>query len=373
MILQINDRFTNRRVSYFTNVSIDLKYDAFASTFQLAYYFDPANKEHVEFSCVSHYHICTLLDDSGKRILTGYILSIDMDDSSTVTLVRISGYSLPGVLEDCDIAPTVPAQFTRGLKNPLLPYALQFYNLTLKQLAENLVAPFGIKVVIHPSVATEMNTKYEETEAKENQNIKSFLSELASQKNIIITHNEFGNLVFQRPSARQKPVFAFTPETISNVKMRLSFNGQGVHSQITVMKQSSIEQDGIEEQETLYNPYVTTVFRPKVHKITQKSTGPKDSNEASVNLRAKELQNLGLNIELDRWILNDRLLMPGQIITVTNPRVYLFKPTNWFIQAITLNEDKDKNTATMKCCIPEAITGEEPKYIFAGINRHPMA
>lgn len=372
MILKINDRFTNRSISYFANVNVDRKYDSFASTFQLSYYFDPTNQEHIEFSCVSHYHICTLIDDSGKTILTGYIISIDFEDKSSPVLVRISGYSLPGVLEDCDIAPVVPEKFMRNTKEPLMPYALQFYNLTLAELARNLVAPFGIKIIIDSSVVDEMNTKYEETEAKESQSIKSFLSELASQKNIIITHNEFGNLVFQRPSSKQKPVFDFTEETISNVKMKLSFNGQGVHSQITVMKQHSIEEDGIAEQKTINNPYVTTVFRPKVYKLTQKSAGPDDSNEAAINLRAKELQALSLTIELDRWVLDDKMLKPGQIITVKNPNVYLFKKTNWFIQAITLSEDKDKSTALLKCCIPEAITGEEPKYIFAGINLHPI-
>src|SRR5690242_19517088 len=123
MILKVNDRFKTREVRFFTDVTIDQKYDSFASTFQLSYFLDPNNIEHKEFSCVSHYHICTLFHDNGELILTGYILSIKFKDKSTKQLVTISGYSLPGVLEDCDIAPTVPVKFQ---KPGAFPYSLQF-------------------------------------------------------------------------------------------------------------------------------------------------------------------------------------------------------------------------------------------------------
>lgn len=371
MILKISDRFKNRQVSYFTDVSIDLKYDSFAGTFQLSYLFDPEIVDIKEFSCVSHYHICTLIDE-GVTILTGFILSIDFEDSPMPTLARISGYSLPGVLEDCDIPPSIPEKFTRKLVNKPLPYSLQFYQLSLREIVENLIAPFGLKSVIRSSVAADMEVKYEETEAKETQSIKSFLTELASQKNIIITTNQFGNLVFQRPSAIQKPVFDFVRGAIGVRKWKLSFNGQPLHSQITVMKQSNIDESAQAEQFTIYNPLVTTVFRPKVHKITQKSRVDKDVEQSARNLRAKELRALSLTLELDRWSMNDHVFLPGDVITAINPKVYLYKKTNWFIESVLMNENPEMKTSIIKCCLPEAITGEDPKNPFAGINIHPI-
>lgn len=368
MILKVNDRFKNRQVAYFTDVNVDLKYDAFASTFQLSYLFDPNNTEQKEFSCVSHYHICTLFHDNGELILTGFILSIKFIDKSVKTLVAISGYSLPGVLEDCDIPPIIPAKFASGTPTP---YSLQYFGLSLKEIVESLIKPFGIKAVIENSVAADMAVPYEETEAKETQSIKSFLSELASQKNIIISHNERGNLVFKRPSSLQKPVFDFTPGIISGVKMELGFNGQSVHSQITVMKQSDVEEQGIASQETIFNPYVTTVFRPKVHKLTQKSDKGTDADSSARNIRAKELRSLSLMIETDRWVFNERVIRPGNLITVLNPNVYCYKKTTWFVDNIGLKSDERSQTSVLNCCIPEAITGEEPKNIFAGINIHP--
>lgn len=372
MILKISDRFKNRQISFFRDVQIDLKYDAFASAFQLSYYFDPDNIEHKEFSCVSHYHICQLFYDNGDLILTGYILSIEFDDKAVKSLVRISGYSLPGVLEDCDIAPTIPEKFSRT--QSLAPYSLQTYGLSLREIAQNLIQPFGIKLIVDSSVSTEMNEPYDETEAKETQSIKSYLSELASQKNIIITHNQYGNLVFTRPR-NTKPRFEINPdvrEAIGITRMRMAFNGQGVHSQITVVSQSDAYESNIGEQQTLFNPYCTTIFRPKVLKVTQRSGKVVDTERAARNARSQELMNLSLDIEMDRFTIDNKIVRVGDVISVQNPNTYLYNKSNWFVKSISYKKDPEQETSIIKCCLPEAISGDDPVYIFRGINLHPI-
>lgn len=375
MILHINDRLRNRRISYFDSVNVTLRYDSVASTFQLAYYFDPNNSEHKEFSCVSHFHECTLEDD-GEIVITGYILTINFKDDNTRSLVNITGYSRPGFLEDCSM--------------PLLELSsLQSDKLSLKQITSKILAPFKIGLVIHSRVASLMDEEFDQSDAKIQQNVRTYLSDLASQKDINLTHDEYGNLVFTR-AVHSKPIYNFE-RSLPVTGMELNFNGQGMHSRITVLGQADVDEEAQAAQSTpisydveqlfkktakppgfiappVSNPYVPFVFRPKI--ITQSSGKESDTLKAANNAIAQELRGLQLTVSLDRWKLNGKIVRPGRIVSILNPYIYIYKKTDFFIESVDLKENTAGQTATLHLCVPESFTSEAPNYIFKGINLH---
>lgn len=347
MILKINDRIRNRQVTNFNNVSLSLRYDALASTFGFSYYFNPENPEHKELMCIGHYHECTI-EYNNELLLTGQVLSENFNDSPQVQMVGLSGYSLPGVLEDSQIPTSI--------------YPLQIDGLNLLQIAQKLCNPFKIKVVVD-GVADKMNEVFATTEAKETQSIKSFLSDLAVQKDIVITCNEKGELVFTKAKTELKPIAIFDG-TIPVTNMQLSFNGQGMHSHITVMKQAD---EGNAGQETIRNPYViNSVFRPKV--ITQSSGDDVDTKKVAKAALASELKNLKLTITLDRWTLNNKVIKPNNLITVENERIYLYKRANWFIENVDFSGNEKQQVCTLTCVLPEVYNNNIPEYLFKGIN-----
>lgn len=357
MELYISDRFRNRAIKFFSGYKVTSRFDSIASTFELEYLFDPFNFEHKEFSCVGHVHECTLKDE-GELILTGYILSIAFVDASKSNMVKISGYSLTGVLEDCQVPPTL--------------YPLQVNGLSLKEISDRLLQPFGLTSVIHSSVAALMNQKFEDTEPKENQTIKGFLTELAVQKNIVITHNEFGQLVYTK-AQKTKPIFHFerTQATgkIPGVDFSLTFNGQQMHSDIWALAQADFDPEAQAAQSSaVKNPYIPIVFRPKV--VKQTSGNSDNTDLVADNSVASELKGMPLVIKLDRWRIVDRIVRKGEIISVTNPYVYLYKKTDWMIESVEFTGTPESKTAVLRCVIPEVYTGQPIKYIFAGINMH---
>lgn len=351
MILRINDRIRTRKVEFFNGFNVSLRYDSIASAFSFNFFFNPDNLEHKEMTCVGHYHIATV-EHNDELLLTGYVLSEKFVDSSVKTLSAFGGYSLPGALEDCEIPPSL--------------YPLQSDGLTLKEIAEKLIKPFGLKMVIDPSVTSRMNSVYEKTTAGAGQNIKAYLTELAAQKNIIISHNEKGNLLFTEAKTKQKPILNFDGG-IPFTKMELSFNGQAMHSEISVVKQAG-KDGGNAGQSTVKNPYVPYVFRPKV--VIQSSGDDIDTELAAKNIRAAELKNLKLIIATDRWEVDGKVIKPNNLISVINKEVYLYKKTDWFIEQVDLSGDNTKTTATLTCVLPEVYNGKEPNYIFKGINTH---
>lgn len=350
MILRINDRIRTRKVEFFNGFNVSLRYDSIASAFSFNFFFNPNNIEHKEMACVGHYHIATI-EHNNELLLTGYVLSEKFNDSPAKKLSGFGGYSLPGVLEDCEIPPSL--------------YPLQSDGLSLKEIAEKIIQPFGLKMIIDPAVSSKMNAVYEKTTAGASQNIKSYLTELAAQKNIIISHNEKGNLLFTEAKIK-KPILNFDGG-IPFTSMELSFNGQAMHSEITVIKQAG-KDGGNAGQSTVKNPFVPYVFRPKV--VTQSSGDDIDTELAAKNIRAAELKNLKLTIVTDRWEVEGKVIKPNNLISVTNPEVYLYKKTDWFIEQVDLAGDNTKTTATLTCVLPDVYNGQEPNYIFKGINLH---
>lgn len=358
MELIINDRFRNRKLSFFNSFKVVLKYDSIASTFSFSYYFNPDNPELKELSCIGHYHIATITDN-GETLITGQITSITFSDDPNNNVVSIGGYSLPGILEDSDILPAAnDIEFT--------PY--QFNNLSLREITEKVVFPFGLKIKIDPLVAARMEEVFEECNAKPGESIKAYLSKLTAQKNILLSHTSKGELFFTSAQKKQQAIFYFNG-SFPATSMSLIFNGQGMHSHIRIVEQADIDNVN-ETQSEVRNPYIiNSVFRPKVI-IKNSRSVVQDSDEAASNVLAQELKNLRLKITLGSWYLNQKIIRAGDWITVINPRVYLFKKSEWIIEEVDLQNDPEKKTAILTCVVPEVYNEQPPSYLFAGINQH---
>lgn len=352
MILRINDRIRNRKVDFWNQFSLTLRYDSMASAFSFTGYFNPDNPEHKDLYCIGHYHLATV-EHNDELLLTGYILNQGFTDAPKKEPVTIAGYSLPGVLEDCEFPPKVP---------------LQSDGLSLRQIAEKIITPFGLKMIVDPSVSALMDKVYEKSSAGETQKIKDYLTKLSAQRNVIISHTTKGNILFTKAKPKQQPILNYgevggAPFT----SMELTFNGQAMHSHITVMKQPD-KDGGNAGESTIRNPYAPFVYRPTT--VIQNSGDDNDTDQAARNILSAELKNMVLKITTDRWEVDGKIIKPNNLITVINPKVYLYKKSTWFIESIDFKGDNKSTVATLNCVLPEVYSGETPKYLFEGINLH---
>ena len=77
---------------------------------------------------------------------------------------------------------------------------------------------------------------------------------------------------------------------------------------------------------------------------------------------------ISFTIKLDRWKINNKLIKPGDIITITSPENYVYKKTRLFIDEVNFKGDSKETTATLKCVLPEVYNKEIPRNIF--VDRH---
>ncbi|MGB0881435.1 MAG: hypothetical protein ACPGSO_00670 [Vicingaceae bacterium] len=348
MILKVKEHY---QIDTFNKFSLNLKYDAVGSSFGFALYFDPDNFFHRELFQPSHYHECDIIHN-GELLIRGFMLNHNFNLSSKKSLSPISGYSLSGVLEDCQIPPDL--------------YPLQSDGQTLKQIADKLVSNFPCGIQVDPSVSSKVNSVYEKTTASETQTIKDYLSSLASQKNVILSHTPNGDLLFTQAKTNKTPIAHFNGDQPA-IEMSLSFNGKGMHSHITVQKQASSD-GGNAGEVTIRNPYVPFVYRPLVK--TQNSGSDVDTNEAARNALSEELKGIKLTIKTSMWEIDGKVIKPNNIITVESKELYLYGKSRWFIESVQLNGDERSTTATLTCVLPGVYNNESVVNVFRRKGDH---
>ena len=95
MKIKINGKF----YSHFNNLNIKFNLDSFSSAFTFFAYFNKQSKE--IFKPLSYPKVEIFQDNS--LLFTGIIVSQSFVSSETPQLVKISGYSKAGILEDVSI------------------------------------------------------------------------------------------------------------------------------------------------------------------------------------------------------------------------------------------------------------------------------
>lgn len=342
-------KIDNKDYEGFSNVAVNLTFDAVASTFSFDAYFDPENDSHRELFRPLRYREVKIYEDN-VLLLTGNILSHRYSAQARNNLVPVSGYSKTGILEDVSIPPDL--------------YPLETVNKSLKEIATRLTEPFGIGVVIDDEVADDAAKLYEKSASSGSDTVAGYLAQLASQRNITLTHTPAGNLRLARPK-KVKAAIATYIENMPAVTIDLEVNGQGMHSETTVMRQGSITDD-LNGESTKKNPLVGQ-YRPLVKEQTKGGSG--DTENAANNASSSELQGISLTITSDRWTWYDgrrlSVITPDHYINVNSPSCFLSRTSVWFVKAVTLTENDKERGATIYCVLPESFNGEEPKNIFA--------
>lgn len=340
MILKVG----SKSVDFFNDISVTLDYNSVASTFSFSFYFNPENEAH-KVICKPLSYASVTIEHNGELLITGTLLNIEFNDSANKELCTLSGYSKTGVLEDCEI--------------PKSAYPLQSDGISLKAIAEKIVKPFDIKLVVDASVASKADAKYTISKASDRQTCKAYLTELANEKHIILTHNEKGELLLTEAKSVQKPFFDFG-KGMAGIRYSLQVSGQAMHSDIIVQRQVTIKNPNAAIAENT-NPYVN-VFRPRVQRQT--SGDATNTKLAARNAISEELRNIKLTIEVDRWDINGKIIRPNTIITILNEDLYLYNRTNFFIESVSFKGNNDVEAATLTCVLPECYNNQTPKNVF---------
>lgn len=337
MKIKINGTY----IKFFDEVSYGLNLDSVASVFSFVGRFNPENPFHREIFRPLSYAKVEIFNNDDQLILTGTIVNHTKASKASNDLWKLSGYSLPGVLEDVNISYD--------------QYPLESLQSSLKDITQRLIKPFNIGLVIDPAVSKDAGIIYEKSVASPSERIKDYLAKIASQRNIVLSHTANGELLYFRPDTKAAPKHRFTKE--NGIEMSLGVQGQGLHSSITVLRQPSDDTGNLSPVDSVRNPLIKE-NRPSVQVLT---SGDETATKlAAENELASELKGITLSIQTNK-ILN---LLPGDIVEVKNDEIFLFQYQRFMVNSVVVKETTKGDEMNISLMLPEAFTGEQPKNIF---------
>ena len=326
---------------FMDQLKINYKLDSIASVFSFKARFNPENELHRAIFRPLAFQLVKVYSDDDKLLFTGSVINTDLGSSSINELQSISGYSLAGVLEDCSI--------------PYAAYPLEKLNVSLKDIVRDLLPYFDLNYSISSSAENDMNLIYEKTVADPSESVKGFICKLAAQRNILVSHDAYGNLIFLKPNTTAKSKLYLTEENTTS--MSLNVRGQAFHSEISVIRQPSKDNPTLSPVDTVKNGMVSK----KRSMVRVLSSGTEtDTEKAAENVLADELKNIDINVKLSR-IEN---LKVGDIVEVHNHEIYLFYRARLVVTEIVISQTNNSESMSLKLALPETFTGKNPINIF---------
>ena len=317
----------------------------------------PFEAERKEFRAVfrplSYQTIQTTLD--GKPLFTGTLIDVLPDVSAEARTVECSGYSLPGVLDDC----TPPAS--------ALP--LEWRRVGLKTIAEAVCAPFGLEVDFRldsdpPFTKVALDPLGQTKESQDKKAIKeegtpwSFLTLLAQQRNAVLSSTAEGRLLIWQ-TQNVTPVAKLEGGAPPLVRMRPSFNPQDYFSEVTCFSPKTREKAG--SKHTASNALLTDVVRP--HCFRADDSEDADAPKAAKAKLGRMCANaVGFTIEgVPTWRdPRGQLWQPNSTVSLLAPDAMVYEWTDMLIRSVTLRQEPNEETADLVVVFPEAFSGEMP-------------
>lgn len=329
MILTIE----NQDYSYFTSYVIEKKFNQIADTFE----FKTNKRLDIDYSTLPE---CQINRD-GNLLMTGYVFAPPLVLSPKPTEISLLGYSKPGILEDSSISEQ--------------SYPLQFDNMNLIDIAEKLLKPYKIDFTWNGNVLEDLNKKYTKTTVMPGTSVKQYLSDLASQRNIFLTSNELGEIVFMRyERSKYLPVAWFKEGEDSIKSASLSIDSQNMHSEIKVLKQATKDNSDSAEYK-ITNPYMK---RYKSLISVSNSGDIFDVDKAARNILSQELRGIQINLVVNKFVDTGRTIM------LNAPSFNINTDVELFVEAVTINGTVNTEEYQLTCVLPQVYNDEPVTNIF---------
>lgn len=281
----------------------------------------------------------------GETFLTGTMVDVNPGYSVAGNVVACQGYSKPGVLMDCP----PPASMA----------PLEFDNQNLQQIADRLLQPFGIKAIFLSEAGAAFGP--DRVACDPSQTVWKFLAGLAAQKELVMSADSDGNLIFQKQIETGSAVTFLQSGQPPLLSVSPKFKPQQYFSHITGVQPPSFEfLPG--EQYTVKNDRLDTVIRPHVFQVPDMDGG---DLKAAVETKAGRMfaNAVSYNVTVNTW--RDpfgNLWKPNTNVELTAPEAMIYNDLYEFtIRSVTFTKANNQFFATLNLVLPGSFSGKIPE------------
>lgn len=277
----------------------------------------------------------------GDPLFTGTMVTPLPVQTPNERTIQVSGYSLPGVLNDC----TFPAS----------AFPTEFNGQTLEEIATTAAGMFGLSVVFE----ADAGPPFERVRCEPGKKVLAFLSELAKQRNLIISSNAAGALLFLQSAATGQAIGQLQQGQSPLISVTPTFNAQEYYTHITGVTATIVGIEG--PQHTVKNPHPTDGVRPFI--FSADDINPAEI-EAAVNAKTGRMFGAiaTYQVEVATWRdMNGALWAPNTTLKLQAPGAMIYEPYEFLVKSVTFRKERASETASLSLVLPGAYSGEIPE------------
>lgn len=293
-----------------------------------------------------------------NKMFTGQMVTPMPISEPGVTTMSVSGYSLPGALQDC----TPPA--------PNTGFQYEFNGLTVVEIAQALGLPFGIRAV---GGNGSPGAVFKREGIEPIQKVLPFLAGLARQRKLVISSDENGSLVFHKEKSAPgtilevgetsgKLVATFGAHESPIISVVPNFNAQQFYSHVTgFIPVVIIKREQNERIYTKQNNKLRNVLRP--YNFVAKDTNAQDRQEAVEATMGRMYANaVEYSVEVSTWRnATSELWKPGDFIKLNWPEAMIYTDFTFFIRRVNFRKSANQETAHLTLTLPGGFAGKIPE------------
>jgi prophage tail gpP-like protein len=279
----------------------------------------------------------------GRRIFTGRCRTPIPNNTPESKTIDVECYSDPAVLE----------RGTPQISN--MPG--EWKDAQLEQIADDLCRVHGISLRFEsPTVA-----RFKRVDIQPGQPVLGFLSDLATQRGLLIASDEFGGLVFRGGESVGTPV-SFIEER-PGIDVHIGINEDRYFSSVTGSVPSKSRRGRKGASFTVDNPYRTDVICDHHFDCQDIDEGElENAVKAAAGRMFAEL--VMASAEVATW-KNDQgeIYWPGQTVWVKDEAEYVPDFVEFLVSMVTLKRSSEGMSAFLNLTLPGVYNGEIPEVL----------
>lgn len=325
-----------------TEVAFTRSMDSFGS-FDLLTAWDPDNAAFRELFRPFSYQRVTIFE--GDTLLyTGTMLSPTPEQTAGSRIVRVTGYSLPGVLNDCTA--------------PIGALPLERNDMNMRQIADELLTPFGLAVQFD----TDAGPAFEREAMKPTQTVLRYLVGLAQQRQLLITDTPDGACLFQTETPAGRPVAVLADGDPGVDRIAPNFRPQQYYSHVTGQSPTAFAVPKADPggQFTAPNRRLPDVLRPLTFQPADTNVG--DAKTAAEAKIGRMFANaVAYSAVVPDWVTpGGELWEPNTTMKLHAPGAMIYDPFEFLIRSVSYHRTRSAKVATLDLVLPGSFRGEVP-------------
>jgi len=240
--------------------------------------------------------------------------------------------------------------FTADLVDSTLKPPYESNNVTLSQIATEIVSPLGINVVFD----TDTGGQFSRVTAEEGETIFAYLARLASQRGVLVSSTARGELLFTQATTDSVPVATLEEDEQGALEYRARFDGRARYNVYRAVGRSPI---GNKESIAKDN----AVPRSRFLTFQADETTRGDIGEAAKWKRSKQLaEALTLTLPVADWYdPSGNLWRENTLVTVKSPTLHVPQGFTFIIRQVSYILENEGRRAELSIVPPQVYTREE--------------